>query len=351
VENDALPKTEAARKELVQPIGVDGQRWLHAIDAATDQEWLRPVPAVVTPRRLWGEQYIEEGETVRWREVKERPAAAEQLTSPYDPDARYSTKRDSEWVGCKVHRTETCDVDTPHLVVNVETTPATTPDDRMAAVGHQSLRGRTLLPREHLVDKGYTDAQMLVDSAREYGVTIVGPVAEDPGWQAREGTGFDTSQLVVDWERQVVTCPAGKQHISWRPHTYPASGMAFEARYARQDCTPCAFRARCTRAEIEPRMVGVQVREQYEAWQTARQRQTTKEFHQHYAARSGIEATHEQAVRRCGIRRSRYIGLANTHLQHLMTATAINLVRVSEWLAGLSPTATRCSRFAALQWA
>jgi hypothetical protein len=42
---------------------------------------------------------------------------------------------------------------------------------------HQSLRGRTLLPREHLVDKGYTDAQMLVDSEREYGVTVVGPVA------------------------------------------------------------------------------------------------------------------------------------------------------------------------------
>jgi hypothetical protein len=35
----------------------------------------------------------------------------------------------------------------------------------MAAVVHQSLQGRNLLPREHLlVDKGYTDSQMLVDS-------------------------------------------------------------------------------------------------------------------------------------------------------------------------------------------
>lgn len=131
-----MPKTEAARKELAQRIGVDGQRLLRAIDAATDQEWLRQVPAVVTLRRLWGEQYIEEGETVRWREVKEMPAAAEQLTSPYDPDARYSTKRDIEWIGYKVHLTETCDADTPHLIVNVETTPATTPDDHMAAVVH-----------------------------------------------------------------------------------------------------------------------------------------------------------------------------------------------------------------------
>jgi transposase len=72
---------------------------------------------------------------------------------------------------------------------------------------------------------------------------------------------------------------------------------------------------------------------------------------QQYAARSGIEATHEQAIRRCGLRRSRYIGLAKTHPQHLITATAINLVRFSEWLAEVSPAVTRCSRFAALQGA
>jgi transposase len=181
VENYDLPKTEAARKELAQKVGADGQRLLQAIAAATDQAWLQKVPAVVTLRRVWAEQYIKEGEAVRWREVKEVPAAAEQLTSLYDTDARYSTKRDIEWIGYKVHPTETCDADTPHLIVNVETTPATTPDDHMAAVVHQSLKGRNLLPREHLMDKGYTDSQMLVDSERKYGITIVGPVAEDPG--------------------------------------------------------------------------------------------------------------------------------------------------------------------------
>ena len=351
VENYDLPKTEAARKELAHQIGADGQRLLQAIDAAAEQAWLRKVPAVETLRRVWAEQYIEEGEALRWREVKEMPVAAEQVASPYDTEARYSTKRDIEWIGYKVHFTETCDTDTPHLIVNVTTTPATTPDDHMAAVVHQSLKERNLLPREHLVDKGYTDSQMLVDSEREYGVTIIGPVAEDPCWQAREGTGFDKSQFVVDWDRRVVTCPAGKQSISWHRHTYPASGMAFEARFARQDCTPCASRERCTRAKLEPRIVGLQVREQYEALQAARKRQTTPEFQQQYAARSGIEATHEQAIRRCGLRRSRYIGLAKTHLQHLLTASAINLVRLGEWFAGHSPRTTRRSRFAALQYA
>ena len=52
---------------------------------------------------------------------------------------------------------------------------------------HESEKRARLLPGEHLVDKGYTDSDVLVASRREYGVTIVGPVADDPGWQAHAG--------------------------------------------------------------------------------------------------------------------------------------------------------------------
>ena len=90
---------------------------------------------------------------------------------------------------------------------------------------------------------------------QQYGVTIVGPVADDPSWQARSDDGLTKSQFLVDWDRQVVTCPAGKQSISWLPNTWPESGMVFEARFARKDCTPCSLRSRCTRAKNEPRII------------------------------------------------------------------------------------------------
>ena len=119
-----------------------------------------------------------------------------------------------EWVGYNVHLTKTCDEGTPHLIVNVETTPATTPDDNMIEVVHESLQERDLLPDEHLVDKGYTDSQVLVDSQREYGVTIVGPVADDPSWQARAGEGFDKGSFVVDWEPARGDLPGGQtEHL------------------------------------------------------------------------------------------------------------------------------------------
>ena len=349
VENYHLPKTDEARKALAAVIGADGQTLLDAIDAAIDQPWLREVPAVKTLRQVWVEQYTEVNGTLRWREVKEMPSPAELIASPYDPEARYSTKREVEWVGYKVHLTETCEAETPHLIVNVETTPATTPDDNMVESVHASLEQRGLLPTEHLVDKGYTDAQVLVDSQQKYGVTLIGPVADDPSWHARTGTGFDKSQFVVDWEHQVVTCPMGRQSLSWLPNTYPKNGMMWEVRFARKDCTPCAHRAQCTRAKKEPRLIGLQAREQYEALQAARKRQTTEEFRWQYASRAGVESTHAQGIRRCGLRQARYVGLAKTHLQHLATAAALNFVRIGEWLTGTPQAKTRCSPFAALK--
>jgi transposase len=334
---------------LARVIAADGERLLAAVDAATDQPVLGQIPTVQTLRRVWAEQYVGEPGQLHWREVKDMPSPAELISSPYDTDARYSTKRQVEWVGYKVHFTETCDEDRPNLIVNVETTPATTPDDNMIEQVHESLEQHDRLPGEHLVDKGYTDAEVLVESQREYGVTIVGPVAEDPSWQARAGEGFDKGSFEVDWEREVVTCPAGKKSISWLPNTYPQNGIAFEARFAKKDCTPCPFRGQCTKSKQEPRIIGLLPREQHEALQAARRRQETEEFRQQYAARAGIEGTHEQAVRRCGLRRCRYIGQAKAHLQHVLTAAALNIIRLDDWWAGTPVSRTRCSRFAALE--
>jgi len=351
VENYRLPKTEAARQDLAATIGTDGQHLLSAVDGAAQQPELALLPAVQILRQVWVTQYVTEDGSMRLGSAAELPPSAKQVCSPYDPEARYSKKRDTTWVGYKVQVTETCDpaCEGPHVITNVETTPATTPDDNMIAVVHQSLEKRGLLPGEHLVDKGYTDSHVLVDSKQHYGVTITGPVADDPSWQARLDDGLTKAVFEVDWDRKVVTCPAGKQSISWLPSTHTESGMVFEARFATRDCFPCPLRPRCTRGKREPRIVGMQAREQFEALQGARKHQKTEAFRERYAARAGIEGTHAQAVSRCGLRRCRYVGLAKTRLQHVLTAVAINLVRVAEWCAGTPIAKTRRSRFAALQ--
>jgi transposase len=79
-----------------------------------------------------------------------------------------------------------------------------------------------------------------------------------------------------------------------------------------------------------------------------RVRKTTNEFRQAYAARAGIESTHAQAVRRSGLRRTRYRGLSKTHLQNVIAAAVINLLRIASWADGNALAKTRCSHFAAL---
>ena len=196
VENFSLPKTEAARQQLATVIGLDGRRLLQGISVSDAKDKLAKLTAISLLERVWEEQFIDgdDGQP-RFRTVDEMPPPASLVTSPYDPEARYSTKRGSSWVGYKVHLTESCDAETPRLITNVETTPATTPDDNMVEVVHRSLACRDLLPSEHLVDKGYTDAKVLIESRREHGVEIVGPVAQDPSWQSRDHAGFDKVRL------------------------------------------------------------------------------------------------------------------------------------------------------------
>jgi transposase len=348
VENYRFPKADADRQQLAATIGADGFALLQAAYAPEAPPAVRDAPAVEVLRRIWLQQYYGGSHPPRWRQEPDVPPAAQLIHSPYDLDARSSLQHGSAWVGYKAHATETCDDDTPHVITHVATTPATTPDDHMLEPIHAALAAQALLPRHHLVDCGYTDAATLVESAQDYGVHIVGPVAADPSWQAREGTGFDKAQFLVDWDQQVVTCPMGKQSISWHPHTSPQSGMRWEARFARKDCTSCPHRAQCTRAKKEPRIVGLQAREQYEALHAARQHQTTAAFKEPYAMRAGIESTLSQGVRAFDLRRSRYIGLAKTHLQHILIAVGINLKHVMAWFTHPQLTTPYISPFAAL---
>jgi transposase len=89
-------------------------------------------------------------------------------------------------------------------------------------------------------------------------------------------------------------------------------------------------------------------RERHEALQAARVQQETAEWKAEYALRAGIEGTLSQGVRGFGLRRCRYVGLAKARVQHVATAAAMNVYRLSDWFGGVPRTATRTSAFARL---
>ncbi len=348
IEEFRLPKGEAKRQALVAQIGQDGWQLLTWVREEAAQAWLREIPAVEILRRVWLQQFwVEEGK-LNFRSNDNLPPSALLISSPYDTQAHLSIKRDTMWTGYKVHVTETCDEGLPHLITHVETTASTTQDMEMTNVIHQELERKQLLPSEHVMDTGYVDGEHIVTSQKQYGVELLGPVVQPGNWQAKEAQAFDLSHFVIDWQHRTVTCPEGKMSRKWTVRQERTVPEVIRAQFDKRECLACPSRAQCTQAKVNPRQVTFRPQAHHEAIQAARKRQTTQEFKERYAKRAGIEGTISQGVRAFDLRVCRYLGIQKTRVQHLLTATAMNVVRLFQWQMGETPAQPRLSPFAAL---
>jgi transposase len=343
-----LPYSEAERQTYAEIIGADGRYLLNQVyDHLTPPE-LRHVSAVNTLRQVWIQAfYQDENDILHWRTLGNQPPIDQCIVSPYDLTARAGVKRETTWYGYKVHLTETCDEDSPHLITQVHTTHATEPDVSCTPVIHQALAEHDRLPREHIVDAGYMASTTLVNSRVAYAIDLLGPMRPDVSWQARTGSGFDFSQFTINWATHTVTCPQGKTSWRWREGIGPNGKPHVQTQFRRVDCQACPVRTQCTRNK-KARQVTFRPQPEYQALHAARQRQQTQEFKDRYAIRAGVEGTLSQAVFALGMRRTRYRSLRKVHLQHILTATAMNLLRVIHWLTGLPRSKTPVSAFAAL---
>lgn len=344
-----LPDNERERQRLAEQIGTDGALMLSVLYDEEAPAWLRHLPAVESSRQIWLQQYYVHEGRLLWRESGNLPPGKQLIVSPFDTAARYSHKRSTRWVGYKVHLTECCEAALPHLITQVATTPATTGDVEETATIHAALERKQLLPACHLVDAGYTDAALLEEAQRLYKIDLCGPVREDVSWQARSAGAFALADFQLDWEGRRAQCPQGHLSTLWS-EGYDDRGQAtITIHFANASCRACPVRQQCTQAATKPRKLKVRPQPVHEALQAARQRQTTDAFRERYAARAGIEGTISQGTRAFGLRRSRYVGAAKTHLQHVATAAAINLIRFHAWREERPFAPTRTSRFKALQ--
>ena len=347
IEEGRFPRSQAERREVAEMIGQDGWALLTNVLDPLAPPWLREIPAVQILRQIWVQNYSYEEEHLRWREQGDIPLATRYINSPYDPDARFGKKRSTMWTGYKVHLTESCEEDLPHIITHVSTTPAPRTDEAMMEGIHTDLQQADLLPGEHLVDAGYVTSPVLTTSQERFGVDVIGPAPGDVKWQAHTDQGIDASQFVIDWEHHQAVCPQGHVSSSWTPALNERKQEVIKIRFSTTDCQACPRLSFCTSSQSRAprRLITVRPQAQYEALQTARRRQKTPAFAQQYALRQGIEATISQGVRAFDLRRSRYIGLPKTHLQHISIAAAINLVRVVAWLDGDLLAPTRVSAF------
>ncbi|HEX6866257.1 MAG TPA: IS1182 family transposase [Caulobacteraceae bacterium] len=349
LEDYRLPQAAAARQALAATIGADGLALLRAIYAEAAPAWLAAVPAVETLRRVWlqHDHAPDDAGAVRWRAEADLPPAALRLSSPHDREARVGAKRETSWLGYKVHLTEVAEPDAPLLITDVQTTVATTTDYEATAAVQAALAERALLPGVHVVDAGYVTADQLVASRQAHQIDLLGPTLGDTHWQAATAGAFDVDAFAIDWAARRVACPQGHASVAWSETHDPYDRAVITVRFDAGACRDCPVRARCTRSARGPRRLTLRPQAQHLALRAARAREATPAFKAQYAARAGVEGTLSQGVRAFGLRQARYLGLAKARLQHLLTAAAMNLVRLDAWLTDQPRAATRPSRLVA----
>jgi transposase len=329
-----LGRKNASAQALAAQIGADGQELLDAIDADPTAAWMNTLPHVGTLRTVWDQQFeCTRRGRLRLKEVRELPPSAERIHSPHDPDARYSTKTtpggapDLEWVGSTCHLSESCDPDTPNLITDVHTTPATDPDVTATTAIQDKLIARDLAPGEHLMDAGYPSAENFAASA-ERGITLIAPVIVKTGRNAKKDT-FTPADFTIDWDGGQARCPAGALSRSMRPDARGLVTFRFRVR----DCRPCPLRHKCTRA-LDPdkaRTLTIHPQPVHEARMNAYRTQQGKageSWARIYHLRAGVEGTISQAVRGSDLRHSRYRGLPKAHVQNVLTGIALNITRL-----------------------
>ena len=322
-----FPKAESQRALLREQVGADVARLLGAVEAKETPEALGQVEEVALLRQIFGQHYEVEGSRVRWRDG---PAVSneERVVSPYDPEARSARKREQVWLGYKVHLSETCDGDPgrPHLIVHVSTTAATIQDCEVLGSIGEDMRQQDLAPAFHYVDQGYSSGEQVVEQAR-VGTQLIGPVGQDPSWQARQGQGYGKDAFVIDWHNKTALCPQGQRNSGWTDPSPERSRETVIIRFPKKICQGCPVREQCTR-NVQGRRLTLTPEEQATALTARRSEQAQPEFRERYARRAGVEGTISQGVRTTRMRRTPYVGVKKTHLHHVCIATALNLRRI-----------------------
>ncbi|MFE2709950.1 transposase [Streptomyces mirabilis] len=136
----------------------------------------------------------------------------------------------------------------------------------------------------------------------------------------------------MDYDRQKVTCPQGKVSQGWHgpyPTSSPTAAPLIVARFTKSQCQPCPAGTQCTTFRESTRTVGFPPRELRDLQLRVRTEQQTPEWKTRYPVRSGVEGTVNEFAHGYGMRRCRNRGQGKAHIQHVLTAIAVNIERLS----------------------
>ena len=295
---------------------------LEAVDTHSNPA-LRELAGIQVLRKVVEQQFRVSNEEVVELSKPERKQTpgTEKICTPHDPDARYGEKRGKGWVGYKVEIAETAEAHQPNFITDARVQNAAEPDRAALESVLEDLEKKDIPPEKMYVDQGYTSGEKIDTTQAHYGVDLRGPVSEEPS----RGV-FPQRAFQIEEERQVATCPNGKESVSWSVE----QDGDIQIQFSKSDCADCPLRDQCTKGK-GPRHLTVNAH--YQTLQARREEQKHEAFIQEMHSRSAIEGTISECKRARGMARARYRGEAKLNLQALFSGAATNIVRLARALA------------------
>ncbi|NJL56887.1 IS1182 family transposase [bacterium] len=317
-------------EQLMLEAGRDGH-WL--VQKVTPRPDLAALPEVVLLARVLEEQF-EPDDTpptdgvprMPLRKRRDVDACGDVIATPHDPQARYGQKRQTGWLGYKLHVTEQL-AQTGNFIVDVRVSAAQQHEATLLVETQQHLAAQHLTPAQLLADAAYiSGANLAACAAAE--IDLIGP----PPHGSNKRMGFRLEDFTIDLDTRTATCPQGRTATAFNPST--RDDVAFHVRFGKQ-CQACPAFTQCT---TEQRGRSLEISPHHALLTRQRQREHDPAFQRAYRARSGIEATISELVRAHGARRCRYRGLHKAQFQAFIAATALNLKRLATLTSALHPS-------------
>jgi transposase len=284
-----FPKGKPAHETLRRQVGEDSWHLLQAAMEEQTPQNVRDCPSLARLQQVWDQHFERVDGLIRWRDGPS-VESAERVISPYETDARANRKRDTEWVGYKVHLTETCgEEEAVHLIVQAQITAATEQDVEETMPLLHDLQTRDLVPEVRLVDSGYVSGEVLARH-EQLGIELLGPLTQEGGWQHE--TGYGLSAFEVDWDKQQVRCPQGHLSQNWCAGRHNRGEEVIRVSFSAVTCHACRVKEQCTKRETSKgRILTLSPQPVSEARWRRQAEQGSPAFQHRYALQTGIEGT------------------------------------------------------------
>lgn len=241
-----------------------------------------------------------------------------QEKKPADEDASFGVKASGKKVyfGYKAHHLVDSKTD---FIIDTQATPANVADIDIARHFVRKSISKGVTPKYLAADKAYSEHSFRHELRTTYKITPVIPLRKS-GRKA----GFDKDRFIFD-EKSNLICPAGhhlKREGKNKNFTQYRGSMCPKC-YLKKECTTGKYRTVCF-SNFDP--------SNKEAAFAA-----TDEFNHLYLLRNSTERVNANAKANHGLSRARYRGLPKVRFQVIMTAIAINLKKMANWLAEAPP--------------